>query len=75
MVAICIPNQLMIYMRHRSKLLELKEIADEQKVKISCLRRHRDEIKEDLVKLEDIHDAKIKEDDEIIGKLKKEVSQ
>ena len=29
--------------KHRSKVVELKKIDDEQKVKLSCLRKHRDE--------------------------------
>ena len=36
--------------KHKSKLVDLKEIADEQKVKISCLRKHRDEMRDELLR-------------------------
>jgi hypothetical protein len=46
---------------HKNELLELKQIADEQKVKISCLRNHRDEIKDDFYKLKEVHETEMKE--------------
>ena len=59
--------------KHKSKLLDLKEIADDQKIKISCLRKHRDEIRDELVKLEDVHDTKMKENEVMVAQLKEEI--
>ena len=50
--------------KHRETLIDLKEISDSQKVKISCLRKHRDEIKANLDKLEEVHERKMKETSE-----------
>ena len=60
-------------LEHKNKLIDLKKIADEQKVKIGCLRKHRDEIKNDLYKLEDVHEATIKEHSEKVKQLDEEI--
>ena len=59
--------------KHKSKLVELKQIADEQKVKIGCLRMHRDEIKDELIKLEDVHNIKMNQNDEIVCQMNEEI--
>ena len=59
--------------KHKNKLIDLKEIADEQKVKISCLRKHRDEIQNNFYKLEDVHQTTIKETNEKVSQLDEEI--
>ena len=61
--------------KHKSKLVDLKEIAEQQKEKITCLRKHRDEIKEELNKLEDVHEDKMKHNSEKIGQLTDQVTE
>ena len=46
-----------------------------KKVKITCLRKHRDEIRDDLRQLKEIHEDKIKQDDEEIRKLNEVVAE
>ena len=61
--------------KHKNKLVELKEIAEGQKEKISCLRKHRDEIKEEMNKLEDVHEVKMKHNAEKICQLTDQVAE
>ena len=55
-------------------MVDLKEVAYEQKIKIGCLRKHRDAIRDELVKLEEVHDAKMKHNDEMVTELNEEVA-
>ena len=41
--------------KNKNDLITLKEIADEQKVKISCLRKHRNELQDKMEEREADH--------------------
>ena len=47
--------------KHREKLLVLKEVAEAQKEKIFCLRGHRNELLDEIDKVNSEHDNEIKE--------------
>ena len=59
--------------KHKDMLLNLKEISDNQKIKITCLRKHRDEIKANLDKLKDVHEISMKENEMNKASLEEEI--
>ena len=58
--------------KHREKLIALKEVADSQKEKIFCLRAHRNELFEEIDKLNSEHENEIKKRNETISTLQEE---
>ena len=60
--------------KHKEKLEALIEIAGSQKEKIFCLRNHRNELFENIDKLNDEHDNELKHRDETVAILQEEKS-
>ena len=58
--------------KHREKLVALKEVAESQKEKIFCLRGHRNELFEEIDKLNSEHEIEIKKRNEAISSLQEE---
>ena len=55
--------------KNKKDVISVKEIADSQKVKISCLRGHRNELLDKIDDLNDNHVAEIKQKDELIARI------
>ena len=58
--------------KHREKLVALKEIADEQKEKIFCLRGHRNELFDEIDKLKAQHAKESNESNDKVSILQEE---
>ena len=60
--------------KNKNDLLAIKEIAEEQKVKISCLRKHRNELQDKIEEIDAEHESKIREKSAEVLKLQDENS-
>ena len=59
--------------KNKNDALALKEISESQKVKITCLRGHRNELLDKIDTLNEKQENEIKEKDDIIANTKEEV--
>ena len=58
--------------KNKNDVISLKEIAESQKVKISCLRRHRNELQDQLDKKDSDHETEQKDRNDKISYLQEE---